>query len=357
LYPGEPESRRNSVREILNEAITLLEKGQGFALATIVEQTRSAPRNAGARMVVTTDGVVIGTVGGGALEARVQKIAAEVMKTRKAALMSFDLTTEDCSGLGMICGGQVRVLIDYVDSGDPVCLTLYRELTALLDRGGRAWLVTLLPLEEQSGSTFLMRTDGTIAGIPGDVAEGLQDLLSEVRDCRTFTFLERRRAVIDPLGNSGTALIFGAGHVGMSLVPVLSSVEFRTVILDDRQEFASPERFGFADEIVHIDSFEEAFKEVNVDERSYIIIVTRGHLHDRTVLRQALRTKAVYIGLIGSRTKRDMTFQALLDEGFTKADLERIHSPIGLAIRAETPEEIAVSIAAELIRIRADLNG
>lgn len=164
-------------------------------------------------------------------------------------------------------------------------------------------------------------------------------------------------AVIDPVGNRGTALIFGAGHVGRNLVPVLSSVEFRTVVLDDRQEFASRERFGSVDEIVHLDSFEEAFKGVTIDERSYIIIVTRGHLHDRTVLRQALRTKAAYIGVIGSRTKRDLTFQALLDEGFAKADLERIHSPIGLPIKAETPAEIAVSIAAELIRIRAELNG
>lgn len=114
--------------------------------------------------------------------------------------------------------------------------------------------------------------------------------------------------MIDPVGNRGTALIFGAGHVGRSLVPVLSSVEFRTVILDDRQEFASRERFGSVDEIVHLDSFEEAFKGVTIDERSYIIIVTRGHLHDRTVLRQALRTKAAYIGVIGSRTKRDLTF-------------------------------------------------
>ena len=347
------------MREILKEAIGLLEKGQGFALATIVEQARSAPRSAGARMVIRKDGAVIGTVGGGALEARVQKIAAEVIKNRKAALVSFDLTAGESSGMGMICGGEVSVLIEYVDAEDPACLALYRELAAALERGERAWLVTLLPPEEdgRSGRTFLMRADGRITGISGDVAEGLQDLLDGVRGCRTFTFLKGRRAVIDSLGNRGTALIFGAGHVGRSLVPVLSSVEFRTVILDDRQEFASRERFGSADEIIHLDSFEDAFGGVTVDEQSYIVIITRGHLHDRTVLGQALRTKAAYIGVIGSRTKRDLTFRALLDEGFVKADLERVHSPIGLSIKAETPAEIAVSIAAELIRIRAELNG
>jgi xanthine dehydrogenase accessory factor len=347
------------VREILKEAIGLLEKGQGFALATIVEQARSAPRSAGARMMIRKDGAVIGTVGGGALEARVQKIAAEMMTNRKAALVSFNLTAGDSSGMGMICGGEVSVLIEYVDAGDPACLTLYRELAAVLERSERAWLVTLLPSQEdgRSGRTFLMRDGGEVTGISGDVAEGLEDLLDEVRGCRAFTFLKGRRAVIDSLGNRGTALIFGAGHVGRSLVPVLSSVEFRTVILDDRQEFASRERFGCADEIVHLDSFEDAFKEVTVDEQSYIVIITRGHLHDRTVLGQALRTKAAYIGLIGSRTKRDVTFRAILDEGFAETDLERVHSPIGLSIKAETPAEIAVSIAAEMIRIRAELNG
>jgi xanthine dehydrogenase accessory factor len=346
------------VREIIKEAIGLLEKGQGFALATVVEQNRSAPRSAGARMVVTRDGAVIGTVGGGALEAKVQKVAVEVLNNRKAEVIFFNLTAGDSSGMGMICGGDARVLVDYVDPGDPVCLTLYRELAAALERGDRAWLVTLLPSDEEvrPGRTFLVRDNGTTAGIPGDVAEGLRDLLAEVRGCGAFTYLERRRAVIDPTVNRWTALIFGAGHVGKSLVPVLSSVEFRTVILDDRQEFVNRERFGLADQIVHLDSFEEAFKGVTVDERSYIIILTRGHLHDRTVLRQALRTKAAYIGMIGSRTKRDLTYQALLDEGFTKADLERVRSPIGLSIKAETPAEIAVSIAAELIEIRAELN-
>jgi len=346
------------VREIVKEAVGLLEKGQGFALATVVEQNRSAPRSAGARMAVTRDGAVIGTVGGGALEAKVQKVAAEVLKNREAAEIFFNLTAGDSSGMGMICGGDVRVLVDYIDPGDPASLTLYRELAAALERGDRAWLVTLLPSEEagRPGRTFLMRDDGTLAGIPGDVGKGLRNLLAEVRGCRTFTFLERYRAAIDPTVNRMTALIFGAGHVGRSLVPVLSAVEFRTVILDDRQEFANRERFASADQIVRLDSFEDAFKGTTIDERSYIIIITRGHLHDRTVLRQALRTKAAYIGMIGSRTKRELTYRALLDEGFTKADLERVHSPIGLSIKAETPAEIAVSIAAELIKIRAELN-
>jgi xanthine dehydrogenase accessory factor len=131
---------------------------------------------------------------------------------------------------------------------------------------------------------------------------------------------------------------------------------FRTVVLDDRTEFANIERFPAADEIKVPAALSEAFTDLDIDRDSYIVIVTRGHRHDRTVLEQALRREAVYIGMIGSKGKRDAVYKALLDEGFTRADLERVHSPIGLEIGGDTPEEIAVSIVAELIKERSARN-
>lgn len=151
----------------------------------------------------------------------------------------------------------------------------------------------------------------------------------------------------------GKAFVFGAGHCGEKLVPLLGQVGFRTIILDDRMEYANHERFAAADEIVVLDSFTDALQNLPIDEKSYIIILTRGHLHDKTVLQQSLKTKARYIGMIGSRQKREETYRALREEGFTTEDLNRVTSPIGLSIGAETPEEIAVSIAAQLIQVRA----
>jgi xanthine dehydrogenase accessory factor len=130
-------------------------------------------------------------------------------------------------------------------------------------------------------------------------------------------------------------------------------VGFRTVVLDDREEFADRGRFPWVDEIHVLESFERAMDGLVINDESYLVLVTRGHAHDRTVLAQALRTTAGYIGMIGSRRKREAIYAALLEAGFTPRDLERVHCPIGLDIGAETPEEIAVSILAELIQMRA----
>jgi xanthine dehydrogenase accessory factor len=148
--------------------------------------------------------------------------------------------------------------------------------------------------------------------------------------------------------------LFGAGHVSLQVARLAKIVDFHTVVLDDRHEFANRERFAGADDIQVLSSFEEACGDLDIDADSCLVILTRGHLHDKTVLRQALGTQAGYIGMIGSRRKRDLIYTALRAEGFSAGDLNKVHCPIGLAIGAQTPEEIAVSIVAELIRFRAN---
>lgn len=160
------------------------------------------------------------------------------------------------------------------------------------------------------------------------------------------------RFSIEPLAIYGTVYIFGAGHVSQKLAALTSMVGFRTVILDDRAEFANQKRFPGANEIIVLDDNQTAFKEINLDPESYIVIVTRGHLHDQVILKQALETNAVYIGMIGSKRKREEIYRSLEAEGISKARLEAVYSPIGLQIGAESPEEIAVSITAELIQTR-----
>ena len=162
-----------------------------------------------------------------------------------------------------------------------------------------------------------------------------------------------RRILADPVSAAGTVYIFGAGHVSLALARLTTMVDFRTVVLDDRRQFASKERFPKADDVHVLENFKAALEGLFIDPNSYMVIVTRGHSHDKTVLAQALRSTAGYIGMIGSRRKRAAIYDALLAEGFTQADLDRVHSPIGLAIGAETPEEIAVSIIGELIAKRA----
>ena len=149
-----------------------------------------------------------------------------------------------------------------------------------------------------------------------------------------------------------TVVLFGAGHVSQQVAPLCEKVGFRVMVLDDRVEYANPVRFTGETEIRVLDSFDD-WAGLPIDAGCYIVILTRGHIHDKTVLGLALRTSAGYIGMIGSRRKRDKIYQALQEEGFTQQDINRVYSPIGLDIGAETPEELAVSIVGELIQVRA----
>ncbi len=159
---------------------------------------------------------------------------------------------------------------------------------------------------------------------------------------------------IDEFRLSDTAYIFGGGHVAYALEPVLRHVDFRTVVIDDREEYANGERYPEAAETIAVSDFDHAFDNIETDEDSYIIIVTRGHRGDLQVLREALKRPFAYLGMIGSRRKNGLLYEQLLKEGVTQEQIDEIHSPIGLDIGAETPEEIAVSIVAEIIQERSE---
>ena len=167
------------------------------------------------------------------------------------------------------------------------------------------------------------------------------------------TQLENSTVVIEPARKPKTLHLFGAGHVARPTAHMASLVGFRVEVMDDRDEFANAGRFPDADVIRVLPDFNRVVSEAAVDGDSFVVVVTRGHGYDRTVLAQILKTEVCYIGMIGSRRKRDSSYRALRTEGFTHDDLRRVHCPIGLDIGAETPEEIAVSIFAELVRHRA----
>lgn len=150
------------------------------------------------------------------------------------------------------------------------------------------------------------------------------------------------------------AIIFGAGHVGLALEPIIRSIGFQTIVVDDRKEFANKERFQNATQVIVADSYEDPFGSIETDKDTYVIIVTRGHSGDYHVLREALRKTTAYIGMIGSKGKIATVFDMLKADGFGESDFSKVYSPVGLNIMAETPEEIAISIAAEMIMVRAE---
>lgn len=253
------------MKDIFEEIIKLKRKGDKAALATITMTKGSTPREQGAKMLVKSDGTIVGSIGGGSLELEVCKEALKVIASGKAKVLHFDLTGR-AAEVGMVCGGIMDVFIE-------------------------------------------------------------------------------------PIVSPPTLYIFGGGHISLALAKIGKMLEFRTVVIDDSPEFANRERFPEADEVL-VQDFKSASSQFQIDESSYIVIVTRGHLSDEMVLEWAIKTKARYIGMIGSKKKVKTVYSHLQSRGISQEMLKRVHAPIGLEINAETPEEIAVSILAEIIQVK-----
>jgi len=344
---------------IFSKVADILERGEDLVLATVLNRSGSAPRSAGARMIVRADGTIIGTVGGGILEAAVQKTARDVFRSKLPELKEFQLSDGEAGRIGMLCGGHVEVLVQFLDSSTGGWLEFYREAAAEVSGHTRSRLITEMPGGGESHpSQWLLTKDGATAGPSGRRLPEEAAITSQLLAAPQGYFeIGGRKYHVETLYNSGTSYIFGAGHVGRALAQLAPVVGFRTVVLDDREQFAARNRLESADEVIVPKSFARALEGLSIDEDSFIVIVTRGHAYDRTILGQALKTDAGYIGMIGSRRKRDAIYEALAAEcGFGPQDFARVHSPVGLAIGAETPEEIAVSIIAEMIQVRAEKN-
>jgi xanthine dehydrogenase accessory factor len=346
---------------IWQAAVEQFRKGENFALAAILSVRGSSPRHVGTRFLVRQDGSIVGTIGGGLLEASVQRIATSALQSGTSHRASFSFTGRDAAqSTDMICGGEADVLVEFVNSADQVTKEIVSRLEHISREKKSGYLFTSVSVPEdgedsKSVKHLLIDDSGTrIGGFSGD--ETALKAMPQSRLLKPSQLLDvaglEHPVFLEWLHPTGTAYIFGAGHVGACVAHLAAYVDFKVVAVDDRAEFANVERIPSADEVVVVDSFPNCLAEFPIDEDSYLVIVTRGHAHDKTVLAQALKTRAGYIGMIGSRRKTNLVYQALLAEGFTQEDLQRVHSPIGLPIGGETPEEIGISIIAEMIQIR-----
>lgn len=336
------------MRHVLDHLIATLQKGESVVLGAIVRSSGSAPRTSGARMLIENDGTLVGSVGGGALEGACQTKARELFAgSEHFALLDFSLTAISAAEAGMVCGGAVSVLLIKIE---PPALPLFRQLREAYQHGKRPALVTTLP---HNGSPPQMSGMGieTESNLPIDLRE---ELSKKNRRAPLLLELGKREYFIEPLVHPGTVHLVGAGHVALATAVCANFAGFEIVVMDDRAEFANSERYPQAREVYVLASFDNCIRDLGPDD--YVIIVTRGHLHDRDVLAQALKTSAGYIGMIGSRSKRAAVYRSLQDAGFSETDLQRVHCPIGLAIGADTPAEIAISIVAELVQARAGMS-
>ena len=305
------------IEQLLQTALDEIQAGHPVMLVSVVRSAGSTPRAAGALMLAGANGLLCGTVGGGLLEHRCLEIAAAQPAVPHRE--TFVLDNRQAGSLGMVCGGTSEMLFTPLDDPAP----LEAALDAL-HAHVPAWLC--LPL------------DGTAPPQPSVVRRQGQEVLA-VR-----------------LADQGRVFVLGGGHVSLELAALLHRLDFRHIVVDDRAAFCSPDRFPYAEHtlVAPFGALSEVLAgELAPSAADAFCIMTRGHEGDTDAVRFALGTPASYIGVMGSRRKRESMFARLAEEGFAAARC-RVATPIGLPIGAQTPAEIAVSVAAQLITWRAE---
>lgn len=338
------------MKRLFEEMKRILMQGDDLVLVTVIAGSGSTPRGAGARMVVRKDGSTMGTIGGGAVEYRSGLMARDVLENKTSYTKGFRLAKGREADLGMICGGAVVIYFQYVSPAHKGFMGICDEVIRAFGRDEDSWIITDITDE----TAWAIGVYSESLGFAGIEVEGDGKPLLLPKSVQAV--LNGRTYYSEPLVRAGTVYVFGGGHVAQELVPVLAHVGFSCVVFDDRPEFTDKSLFPLATGTI-LGDFTDISKQVDIREQDYVVIVTRGHQFDFEIQKQALRTPAHYIGVMGSRNKLRILSKKLEEEGFTKEDIGRFYGPIGLAIQAETPAEIAVSVAGEMIQVRAKREG
>jgi xanthine dehydrogenase accessory factor len=336
--------------QIYRKAASLLEAGQNAALITVVSTAGSTPGKVGYKMLVWGEPPqTLGTVGGGLSEAEMMNAARNLLGQPASAVFKLDMTADE--GERGICGGSVEFLIETFDDA---YIPLFKQVSTAFARGQTGALVSVLRPGLKPVKSFVEDLD-KIADVGG--------LRLSPKDIEAIKTSFAREPAAKIALSDGTALFFeriaalpmllivGAGHIASHIVRLAGPLGFRTTVCDDRPEYANRQRFLDADNII-VDSFEGIFEKAGIDGDTYVVIVTRGHRADRIALEQAIRHCPRYIGMIGSKNKSRIILESLKQKGVSADELGRVYSPIGLSIGAVTPEEIAISIVSELIKVR-----
>ena len=362
--------------DVLDEVAVLRRERKRGALASLVESSGSIPMSVRAKMLIRDDGTVAGTIGGGCLEAEILSVGSEVLETERPHTTRYTMTEQQAGESGLNCGGSVRIYTEPIGSGGDG--DVYASVLTARSERRECVLATVLASEPVRGhgrNKRLMYADGARLGelgVPG---------LDEWVDGQAGGVLKRERAAVVPFEEStpradvghwralGVATsqsvevylepfvpppmlyVFGGGHVGAQICRLAKNVGFHVVVIDDRPSFANADRHPYADDCV-VEEIDSVFDSLDFDQQTYVVAATRGHQHDEVVVENAIRTPARYIGMLGSERKKMVLWKRIEERGGDPGRLAEVLAPIGFNIGADDPEEIAVSVVAELIDVR-----
>ncbi|MCE2404730.1 MAG: XdhC family protein [Dehalococcoidia bacterium] len=353
------------MKEVIQEAVRLVETEEPAVLATVVRTKGSTPQKPGAKLLVRKDGTGVGTLGGGCVEGDIWYAAKEILRRKGGPeFKDYFLNEEIAARDGLVCGGTMYFFIEPLwEPGE--FLPFGREIMGAYESGNPVSVAMVVKSDSGrgvAGAKLLLREDGSTQGALGD--PGLDALALEaarrVADLGTNEHLmtdDGTELYVEGFTTPPTLVLMGGGHVAKATYDLALLLRYRIYVVDDRPEFANPERFPGAEDTVVVPDYARGLDQVPINANTFIVIATRGHWFDDLALEAAIRTPAKYVGLMGSTRKTILIYQRLAGLGIPVEKLRQVHAPIGLDIGALTPEEIAVSIMSEIVMFRHGASG
>lgn len=347
------------MKEVIEEAVKQLEDEQPCVLATVVRTKGSTPQKAGSMLLVRQDGSGVGTLGGGCVEGDIWYAAREMLRNHSGPEFKDYFLNEDIAARdGLVCGGTMYFYLEPMWESSQF-LDIGSRVIDAYNGGEPVGLATVVNAPEETGSLgakLLLLLDGAVTGTLGseeldnraiDIARRVADVGSN----ESFSTEDGVEVFVEGFTTPPTLAVIGGGHVGKATADLANSLGYRVFIVDDRQEFSNAERFPYAEQTV-VTSYDRWFEELPINVNTFVVVATRGHRFDDMALESALKTRARYIGLMGSMRKNLMIYRRLLNQGVSLERLKEVHAPVGLDIGGLQPEELAVSIMAEIIMTR-----
>jgi xanthine dehydrogenase accessory factor len=342
------------MRDILADLILWNKKDTPIALATVIETWGSAPRRAGAKMALASDGRIIGSVSGGCVENAVYEAGIESLKTNRHQLLHFGVADETAWEVGLACGGSIDIFVKPLDK------SFFEILRSVIENEEQAVHVTVVRgPDELLGRELLFHENGQVHGSLGKewdeiVSKLAQETLANGISHRVV-LNEDIEIFLEAILPSPTLIIVGGVHIAVSLTSMAKTLGYQTVVIDPRKAWGNKERFPDTDQLIQAWP-QDAFKQIQVTRSTAIVMLTHDPKIDDPALKFALNSSAFYVGALGSKATHAKRRERLLNEGISDEQLSRLHAPIGLDIGAQIPEEIALAIMAQVVNAHRKQN-
>lgn len=335
------------MRDILPDIDRWISDDKRIAIATVIETWGSSPRRAGSKLAIASDGQFSGSVSGGCVENAVIQVALESLKTHHAQLLHFGVADETAWEVGLACGGSIDVLVR------PLDVNFFRALReAWMAETNSVHMTVIRGSEHILGREMLVHEDGTVVGTIGNhrqqKALALADEIFRQEKSQRLMLDEETELFLEFISPPPTLIAVGGVHITIALVDIAKRLGYRTVLIDPRGAWGNEERFPNVDQLIQAWP-EKAFEQIKITSSTAIAMLTHDPKLDDSALKIALRSRAFYVGALGSKTTNAKRRERLLNDGLSEEQLSRLHAPIGIDIGASTPEEIALAVMAQVV--------